>query len=834
MVYPAVLFDFDYTLGDATDAIVAGFAAGFAALGLPEPEREAVRRTVGMQVTDAYTLLTGDESEARRQTFYQHFRAVARDLQAKGQVSLFPGAGELLSALRAAVDGWDTEDLLRLMKTGLLSGFATDRIAVLENYLYMWRIRGNKWKQPWDWNPLGLSVRQDEASQQLLAELNAWRKEIAAPLERLQADLCGSEKPTGRRFAGAVYRYLQAIRADEAVRGQVTRLEEAGEHALAERAARLWDVLMELLDRFAAALADAFSGGASLSRVLARFSVCMNAPFSVRWTEDTGRFLLLAGLLYPAGAVAVESGRGNRRPGEEYGSARWGDPRAIGKKYRDRRHREKNILLTQHVALGLDGRITKRNTHQLIVGGSGAGKTRYFCLPNVMNACCSYIITDCKGEILRAVGGLLEKQGIPFTVLDLVNMRGHYNPFAYLRRDSDALRLVTNLVANTTPKDAKNSDPFWDRAETALLQALILYLKHRAPVCEQNFTMVMEMINAAEVREGDPNFKSALDLLFDELESEDPQSIALKQYKVFKQAQDKTAKSILIGAAVRLAAFNLPELARVTDSDEMYIGRLGEEKRAIFCVIPDNDTSLNFLVSMLYTQAFQELYYIADQKYGGPLPVHVQCIQDEWANTPQPDNYLQILRTARSRNIGCSVVVQGLSAIKAMYKESWEEVVGNCDSFLFLGGNDQESLSYISKMTGKATIDTITRGETKGRGGSSSRNFQNTGRELVTPEELRMVDRDALLLIRGECPVMDRKYDLNRHPNIRYTEMGGAPPYKVPEDYCALSASIPAEDVQEEWKKGTPLAPELLSAFEVLHSKEELEEKKIERKKEQA
>ncbi len=291
---------------------------------------------------------------------------------------------------------------------------------------------------------------------------------------------------------------------------------------------------------------------------------------------------------------------------------------------------------------------------------------------------------------------------------------------------------------------------------------------------------------------------------------------------------------ILIGAAVRLAAFNLPELARVTDSDEMYIGRLGEEKRAIFCVIPDNDTSLNFLVSMLYTQAFQELYYIADQKYGGPLPVHVQCIQDEWANTPQPDNYLQILRTARSRNIGCSVVVQGLSAIKAMYKESWEEVVGNCDSFLFLGGNDQESLSYISKMTGKATIDTITRGETKGRGGSSSRNFQNTGRELVTPEELRMVDRDALLLIRGECPVLDRKYDLNRHPNIRYTEMGGAPPYKVPEDYCVLSAGIPAEDVQEEWKKGTPLAPELLSAFEVLHSKEELEEKKIERKKEQA
>ncbi len=337
----------------------------------------------------------------------------------------------------------------------------------------------------------------------------------------------------------------------------------------------LWALGFPLALWLAAALADAFSGGASLSRVLARFSVCMNAPFSVRWTEDTGRFLLLAGLLYPAGAVAVESGRGNRRPGEEYGSARWGDPRTIGKKYRDRRHREKNILLTQHVALGLDGRITKRNTHQLIVGGSGAGKTRYFCLPNVMNACCSYIITDCKGEILRAVGGLLEKQGIPFTVLDLVNMRGHYNPFAYLRRDSDALRLVTNLVANTTPKDAKNSDPFWDRAETALLQALILYLKHRAPVCEQNFTMVMEMINAAEVREGDPNFKSALDLLFDELESEDPQSIALKQYKVFKQAQDKTAKSILIGAAVRLAAFNLPELARVTDSDEMYIGRLG-------------------------------------------------------------------------------------------------------------------------------------------------------------------------------------------------------------------------------------------------------------------
>ena len=341
--------------------------------------------------------------------------------------------------------------------------------------------------------------------------------------------------------------------------------------------------------------------GMKITALLDALNSALAEPFALAWVSNSPRFLLVFTVIYAVVIIVAVTDQKNTRPGAEHGSAAWDDVFRLNKFYMDKRG--PNLLLTQHFYIGIDGYKHKHNTNILIVGGSGAGKTRYFCLPNVMNACCSYIITDCKGEILRAVGGLFEKQGIPFTVLDLVNMRGHYNPFAYLRRDSDALRLVTNLVANTTPKDAKNSDPFWDRAETALLQALILYLKHRAPVCEQNFTMVMEMINAAEVREGDPNFKSALDLLFDELESEDPQSIALKQYKVFKQAQDKTAKSILIGAAVRLAAFNLPELARVTDSDEMYIGRLGEEKRAIFCVIPDNDTSLNFLVSMLYTCA---------------------------------------------------------------------------------------------------------------------------------------------------------------------------------------------------------------------------------------
>lgn len=564
----------------------------------------------------------------------------------------------------------------------------------------------------------------------------------------------------------------------------------------------LWVLAFPFVLWAAAVLAYAFTEKTSLSDFINIITACLSAPLSFHWTENTGRFLLFATLLYPAGIAAYYAGQGNRRPGEEHGSARWGSARALDRKYRDRKHPENNIILTRQVQLGLDGRVTRRNAHQLVVGGSGAGKTRFFCLPNCLTfaLACSQIICDPKGEILRSIGGLLEANRIPFTVLDLVNMRGHYNPFTYLRKDSDVLKLVTNLIANTTPKGSKSNDPFWDRAETALLEALILFLLHEAPPNEQNFTMVMELINAAEVREEDESYKSALDLLFEELEERDPQSIALKQYKVFKQAAGKTAKSILLSTAVRLSSFSLPELARITDYDEMHIGKLGEEKRTIFCVIPDNDASFNFLVGMLFTQAFQELYFMADHKYGGALPVHVQCVQEEWVNVAQPDNYLQILRTARSRNIGCSIVVQGLSAIKAMYKDSWEEIIGNCDAFLFLGGNDQESLTYISKMTGKATIDTRTRGVTKGRNGSSNQNFQNAGRELAMPEELRMMDtQDAILLLRGEYPVLDKKYDLMQHPYIKFTEMGGAPPYKPPEDYCALAVSISTEDINELW-----------------------------------
>lgn len=524
--------------------------------------------------------------------------------------------------------------------------------------------------------------------------------------------------------------------------------------------------------------APSLSGG--LPEILASLAKALNYPFHIQWVEDSPKCILLFAAAYGLGVGIYLSTKRNYRRREEHGSARWGDAAAVCKTYRDK-DPQKNKILTQNVRIGLDGRKHKRNLNVLAVGGSGSGKTRFYAKPNVMQANTSFVVLDPKGEILRAAGNLLKTKGYEIKVLDLINMHlSHcYNPFAYLKDDKDVLKLVTNLIRNTTPKGANTNDPFWERAETALLEALILYLLYEAPKEEQNFPMVMEMIAAAEVREDDETYQSPLDELFERLEMREPEHLAVKQYNIFKLAAGKTAKSILIGLGVRLEKFNLTTLAGITMVDEMELAAIGEKRTALFAVIPDNDSSFNFIVGMLYTQLFQSLMYLADYKYGGRLPVHVHFVMDEFANVALPDEFDKLLSTMRSREISVSIILQNLAQLKALFKDTWESIVGNCDEFLYLGGNEQSTHKYVSELLGKETIDLTTYGQSKGRNGSYSANYQLSGRELLTPDEVRMLDnRYALLFIRGERAVMDDKYDILKHPSLKLTADGGGQPFR--------------------------------------------------------
>ena len=526
-------------------------------------------------------------------------------------------------------------------------------------------------------------------------------------------------------------------------------------------------------------LADAIQPGRNLFELMEVLTEKLNHPFQLHYTEYTIKSVLVCTLLYAAGIGIFYSSQKNYRRGEEHGSARWGDARQICKKYSQKPYSQ-NILLTQNFRISLDTHKHRRCLNILVVGGSGAGKSRGFALPNIMQCCCSMVITDPKAELLRKTGGLLQKKGYEVRVFDLINPDTSfcYNPFEYVHDDKDVLRLISNLIQNTTPKGSQSSDPFWEKSETALLQALMLYLLHEAPPEEQNFAMIMEMLGSAQVKEEDEDYESPLDILFDRLEMRDPDSIAVKQYHIYKQAAGKTAKSILISVGVRLAAFNLPQIAKLTNTDELDLSSMGERKVALFCCIPDADTSLNYLVGMIYSQLFQTLYYMADRVHGGALPVPVNCIMDEFPNVSLPNEFEKILATCRSRSIYCSIIIQNMSQLKALFKDSWESLVGNCDEFLYLGGNEKETHKYVSELLGKETIDTNTYGQTKGKSGSYSTNFQQSGRELLQPDEVRMLDnQNALLFIRGERPILDAKYDLMKHPNIRYTEDGGAGPF---------------------------------------------------------
>ena len=510
------------------------------------------------------------------------------------------------------------------------------------------------------------------------------------------------------------------------------------------------------------------------------------------------------------------------RPREEYGSAKWGTDKDF-EPYTDP-VKWNNIPLTATEWL----RMTRpehpkydRNKNILIVGGSGAGKTRGFVKPSLMQMQCSYVVTDPKGTVLEEVGTMLARgawelddkgnkvpkvgkngqtlktksgkviyKRTPYKikVFNTINFAKsmHYNPFAYIHTEQDVLKFVNTLIANTKGEGAQSGEDFWVKAERLLFTAYVAYIVKYCKKSERNFVSLLAMIDASETREEDEDFENAIDLMFKDIEfgndeegiEADPDSFAVRQYHKYKLAAGKTAKSILISVGVRLAAFNLPQIAKLTNTDELDLSNMGERKVALFCCIPDADTSLNYLVGMIYSQLFQTLYYMADRVHGGALPVPVNCIMDEFPNVSLPNEFEKILATCRSRSIYCSIIIQNMSQLKALFKDSWESLVGNCDEFLYLGGNEKETHKYVSELLGKETIDTNTYGQTKGKSGSYSTNFQQSGRELLQPDEVRMLDnQNALLFIRGERPILDAKYDLMKHPNIRYTEDGGAGPF---------------------------------------------------------
>ena len=523
------------------------------------------------------------------------------------------------------------------------------------------------------------------------------------------------------------------------------------------------------------ALLLAQSLGGELPELLRNLTSALEQPTNIVWTDKSLPAILICLAAYDMAVLLYRTNQGRTRDGEEHGSAAWATPTSVNAQFAQK----DSIPLTQHVRLGLDTHKHRRSLNVLVIGGSGAAKTRSFVLPNILTANTNYVITDPKSEVLLATGSYLKEQGYDVRVLNLVNLEQSdgYNPFRYLRDEKDVLKLVNNLIQSTTPKGSHESDPFWTKAETALLQAIILMLFQEAPEYEQNFSMVMRVLEYAEVREEDEGHVSPLDLLFESIERRKPDSVAVRQYKVFKLAAGKTAKSILVSTAVRLAPFNLPQIQALTDHDDMDLYTLGEKKVALYAVIPDNDNTFNFLVSLLYAQAFQALYYSADQIHHGPLPRHVRFVLDEFAAMPLP-GFTRELATMRSRSISASVIIQNMAQIKELYKDSWETIPGNCDTILYLGGNESSTHKYVSEMLGKATIDTKTHGQTKGKSGSYSTNFQMSGRELLTPDEVRKLDnRYALLFIRGASPVMDEKYDLMHHPAISHSSLGGAAPY---------------------------------------------------------
>jgi type IV secretion system protein VirD4 len=554
-------------------------------------------------------------------------------------------------------------------------------------------------------------------------------------------------------------------------------------------------------------IAPSVKGG--LPEIVPSAMTMFNQPFNIELCEDSVKTVLVLLLMYSMGIGIWLSTRKNYRRREEHGSAKWGVAGVVNKKYHQQ-PQSQNKLMTQNVSIGLNAKKHRRNLNTLVCGGSGAGKTRFYCKPNLMQANTSFVILDPKGEILRDTGGLLEKKGYEVRVLDLISMESShcYNPFVYLKNDNDIQRLVTNLFKSTTPKGSQSNDPFWDTSASMLLSALVYYLHYEAPEEEQNFPMVMEMLRYAAIDNEEEPTPTALDFLFMELQADKPDHIANKYYKSYHAGSAKTLKSIQITLAARLEKFNLESLASLTSTDELDLPSLGEKKVALFALIPDNDSSFNFLVSILYTQLFQQLFYSADHIHGGCLPVPVHFLMDEFANVSLPDDFDKILSVMRSRGVSVSIILQNLAQLKALFEKQWESIVGNCDEFLYLGGNEQSTHKYVSELLGKETIDTNTYGQSKGRNGNYSTNYQISGRELLTPDEVRMLDNQyAILFIRGERPVMDFKYDILKHPNVALTADGKAKPYTHGDVKTAVATvdflEIDPDEIDDEYYETT-------------------------------
>lgn len=434
---------------------------------------------------------------------------------------------------------------------------------------------------------------------------------------------------------------------------------------------------------------------------------------------------------------------------------------------------ENNMILTKDISLSMDSRKTQRNNNVLVVGGSGSGKSRYFVKPNILQANCNYVVTDPAGELLATTGSFLKRQGYDIKIFNLVEMAksDQYNPFHYIRDDLGVLMMINCLIKNTNPDGKSGGDPFWEKSETALLQALCFYLIKYRPEKNRNFTSVMKMLRAAEIDENDASRKSNLDRLFDEVALKDPNSIALKQYLTFKMGAGKTLKSILISCSVRLTVFNMKQIENLTRKDTIDLGGMGEGKKALFVIIPAADDTYNFLVSMMYSQLFETLYFIAETKCEHQrLPRQVRFLLDEFANIGQIPGFTKKLATMRKYGISCSVVLQNLAQIKTMYKDDWESIVGNCDSFLFLGGQEYSTLEYISKSLGKTTITVKNRTMSKGKSSSASASFNQTARDLMSPDEIMKMPKDeCILIINGLAPFKGKKYDYLAHPNYKYT-----------------------------------------------------------------
>ena len=578
-------------------------------------------------------------------------------------------------------------------------------------------------------------------------------------------------------------------------------------------------------------MAPGLEGG--LKGLIKNFPEAMARPLHIVICEGTFKTVVIMLVIYGIALGVYLSSDRNYRKRQEHGSAKWGSPSKISRKYSDREEPSKNKILTRNVAIGLDGRKHMRNLNVLVCGGSGSGKTRFYAKPNIMNCNTSFVVTDPKGEILRDTGNMLLRKGYDIKVIDLINMeRSHcYNPFVYIRDDNDIQTLVTSLFKNTTPKGTQTQDPFWDNAAMMLLKACICYLWHKAPPEEQNFPMVMEMVRAGDIDEDHPDRPSALDTLFEKLASDSgsngEEHIALKYYRDYRKGAGRTIKSIQITLLSRLEKFNMESLSSITQTDELDLEGMGERKMALFAVIPDNDSSYNFVIGMLYTQLFQRLKAQADFRYGVRLPVHVHFVMDEFANVALPEEFDKDLSTIRSREISVSIIIQNMAQLKALFEKQWESIVGNCDEFLYLGGNEQSTHEYISKLLGKETIDLNTYGRSKGHSGSYSTNWQITGRELLDPSEVRMLDNsNALLFIRGESPVMDGKYDILKHPNIALTTDGGAAPFIHGYDHISLAAIDVDKDAVALSKAETVDEDEYL-----FFSEDELEEL-LEKKKE--